>query len=595
MKTIILLILAVIVFQIANAQQAYTTGGYQQIYWDWRPDIADSCYEFTFIRYMIKDSSFVINYPQKMNLFYWDDCNYGKNYINANWSTMTATNTPLHDTLYRVTPMAGISDTFCGFPIAYQQMNFAQILDPLRNKVVYKGLVYLPEKCKNWHFVVGRYYDLSDDRSAWVYLFSNVTDPTSIPPGVPYTNKLSNIDSLFYNNYDGITYNYGEGAIGVIACSFNNIDFPNNSSPRFLSPPIYEFQVQKQLEFNPAPYDPDHDSMFVSIPDTIVDGRYVLAPSGGVPPGFYIAPWSKTDSFGTPHSELFAPHLFYAPVPGQTGPNPHRYNPANPFDTDSTFNLNPNTGKNTFTAKSVMEPVLMYDVKDYRNNVFVSETFCINQFTIMLDGRPPSFMKIDTASLQGATFNNQGRLNSCAGYPVSFDAYVKLPSVIANGDLRVWTSADTTVPGNGACVVTGVGTDSVHLQFSWTPPPGTRGLYNVFVWAKDSNCLAPYQKYLQVYTWSFHVDSCNAPMEIVNVVEDNSVMIYPNPVNTQVSIISNEAAINEVKIYNTLSQLVYEKKAKGIKQLEINVKDLPNGMYLVNIDGKYLRKLVIQR
>ena len=592
MRTLFIL-LALIAFGTAKSQ-FFTYGGYAQLYWDWRPDIADSCYEFTFIKYKAADSP-AHAYAPAINLYSWDDCNFGKNYINVDMSTGTASNAPLHDTLYRMSPVKGIRDTFCGFiPLLVgNPPNFAEDITPMRSKVVYKGLVYLPEKCKNWHFTIGAYYDLTygyaaSDRTNIIY---NHTDPD---PPFPYTNVLSNIDSIQYSVWNHQVSPSGGGSCGFYGCSFNNVDFPNNSSPRFLSAPIYDFQIQKPVEFNPGPFDPDHDSIVVSITDTLKETNSLVVGLSGSPLGFYYPFFAKTDSLGNTYSELFTWHLLYAPLPGQTGANPLRYTPQNPFNTDNTWQLHPNTGKTTFTAKSIMEPALFYTAKDYRNNVFVSESYCVNQFTILADGRLPSYMRIDTASLQGiSSFNNQGMMIGCPGNPISFDAYVKLPGG-PTVDLIVRTTADTTVPGNGVCNITGLLTDSVHLKFSWTPPLNAKGLYNVFVTAKDSNCNAPYHEYVQVYTWSFHIDSCLSPLGTESISQDSELTLYPNPTSDRLTI-SGSDLFSSVKIMTMLSELVCEHKTKPTKHVEISLAELPAGIYLVCIDGKYIRKLVIQK
>ncbi len=102
MKNTLLLISLAFFCKMSNAQQPYTLGGYGQMYWDWRPDIADSCYEFTYINYRFTDT-IQNNVCNAITLYYWDDCNYGKSYINANVLTDTYSNIPLHAILLPTT------------------------------------------------------------------------------------------------------------------------------------------------------------------------------------------------------------------------------------------------------------------------------------------------------------------------------------------------------------------------------------------------------------------------------------------------------------------------------------------------------------
>ena len=593
MKNIILSLLLLFICTSSQSQEAYTLGGYGQLYWDWRPDIADSCYEFTFVNYRFTDTFPLQNYVcPTITLYYWDDCNYDRNYINANGLTMTYSNIPLHSNLY-ATPSSAILDSFCGYPTVYHVKNFAQSKTPHRRRVIYKGLVYLPEKCKNWHFSLGVYYTQCDNSyscSLITYLIFNQT--VNVPY---YHNTRSNLDSISYNTFGAQLIDYLPTTNGFYGCSLNNVDFPNNSSPRFLSPPMYSFPYQQEVEFNPGLFDPDHDSLNVRIADTLKELSYFTTGSSPTIP-FPIKGFSVVDVNGNPTTDISTLNMYYAPVPGATGPNPQRYTPDNPFDTDSTFKLDHRTGKTTFKTTSLMEPALFYSVKDYRNNTFVSESYCAGQFTILNDTRTPSFIRMDTSTLQGAILLSENKLKVCAGYNISFDAYVKLPND-PSGDLIVRTTADTTVPGNGLCTLIGQHTDSVRLHFTWTPPAGTRGLYNVFVSAKDTNCNPPFHQFMQVFTWDFIVDSCDAPLSVIpiksNQIEDDFVL-FPNPANYKLFIKSN-SEFSHVKIYNSVSELVFDKRVKKVKSLDINISSLPDGIYTVSFDEKYSKRLVISR
>ena len=592
MKRVLVIILLATSFITSRSQQKYTMGGSGQMYWNWRPDIADSCYEFTFTNRRFTDEGMFWNQIcSSINLYFWDDCNYGKNYINGYWPANTYSNVPLHALLLPTTSGA-ILDTFCGYPVIHPKTDDGQVKEPNRREITYKGLIYLPEKCKTWHFILGDYNNgCTINGSDGEYLIVN---NTGVLTSIPYTNKISNLDSFYYDTYLGQTEEwYNTSVNGVYGCSFNNMDFPDNSSPRFLSQPMYSFQWKQDVEYNPGLFDPDHDSMDVRIADTIKQRNRFLY--SAMPTPFPIDGFSVTDWNGTPTQDVFLNKMYYAPVPGATGPNPQRYTPENPFDTDSTFLLDHQTGKTTFKANSIMEPALFYSVKDYRNDDFVSESYCVGQFTIMDDNRLPSYLRIDTASMKGAEFKSNGRIRVCAGYAASFDAWVKLPND-PSGDLIVQTTADTTLPGNGACTILNNHTDSVRLHFTWTPPPGTRGLYNVFVSAKDSNCNPPYHQFRQVYTWSFDVDTCQAPLKLTPnpSLEEAGITIYPNPASNKVTITSSKD-FRTVNVYTLLSELVLEKKTKRCKELELDISSLPNGMYLVNVDGKYMRKMVVER
>jgi hypothetical protein len=590
MKILTLLLTLSFFYYTVNAQ-TYTCGGASQLYWDWRPDLASNCYEFTYINYV--DAKTISPYHDyKIGIAYWNDCNYGNSYImDTNCSHL---NNPLHDTLYRATSFYGQMDTLCGFDLPYNagtHLNFAERTSPVRSKLVYKGLVYLPEKCNRWYFSpvrnfvgygVDQYYAFNGTGYEW---------PSFIFPIPLHTNTKSNLDSIVYVDYfkslDSILFRYFKMPF---MCSFDNTVFQNNHSSRFVTQVPYYFPVGKSIEYNAGNYDPDHDSIVLSIPDTIQSGYGYDTKTYYSYFGIGFCP---RDSLGNPQTKLMCNNHFFAPLPGQSGFNPLRYNAQNnPFDTDSTFHMVDSTGRVTFTAKSAMHPVLYTKATEYRNGKFLSENFTISQFTLINENREPSYMRIDTQSVQSALLNHQGTLMSCTGLPIHFDAYVKLP--IIGGNLIVTTTADSTLPGNGACTVTGVHTDSVHLKFSWTPPADARGLYNVYVSAKDSNCNPPYHHYLQVYTWSFYIDSCLSPLSVPAVQSPNDFVLYPNPTFGSFTI-KAVREFNSVSVYNVLAQEVMKKKLPSTRSATLQIHDLPKGLYMVIVDGKYGRKLMIEK
>ena len=73
----------------------------------------------------------------------------------------------------------------------------------------------------------------------------------------------------------------------------------------------------------------------------------------------------------------------------------------------------------------------------------------------------------------------------------------------------------------------------------------------------------------------------------------NKVVIYPNPAKQEMTIESFDF-FNNVKIYNLLSELVVEKDIKSTKTFKLSIGQLPPGIYMVNIDGKYKRKFIVE-
>lgn len=77
---------------------------------------------------------------------------------------------------------------------------------------------------------------------------------------------------------------------------------------------------------------------------------------------------------------------------------------------------------------------------------------------------------------------------------------------------------------------------------------------------------------------------------------EKTVQVYPNPCNSTVRIVlPKKASIEKVQIYNAIGQLVNTGKGEN----EINVKDLPEGVYLLRITDEkgtiYIERITITR
>ena len=70
-------------------------------------------------------------------------------------------------------------------------------------------------------------------------------------------------------------------------------------------------------------------------------------------------------------------------------------------------------------------------------------------------------------------------------------------------------------------------------------------------------------------------------------LEDQQLAIYPNPTTGIVKIKNDD--FREVKVYNTLGMLVGCFNTKGDDDFEIDLSDLPNGVYVVQAYNERLR------
>jgi hypothetical protein len=574
-------------FTLKSQPTQFTAGGSQQLYWNWRPDISDSSYEFVLETYnTVYFSS--LNTCSRVGIYYWNECTYTKPYFNCTITgpgVATCANDLLFDTLFKVTPGTGEFDSLCGYVNPYN-VGMSGIADtytrtsPNRFKVRYKGILTLPEKCSKWHFSIGDINPFDCNGTGDVsYRTSNKKATGSVAAF-----EKTNIDSFVYKGYiNGInTIPVNLGSIHMV--TLNNLDFQNNNSPRCLNPPLYISPIGQKSTVSPAPFDPDYDSLDICIADTIF--------SNDLPNIFPTSNWQlflMQNANGEYSSDLFIYKNWFAPLPGQTGTNPLRYDAKyNPFDTDSTFQLDPQTGEVSFVAQSEMHPLLFFSIKDYRNGILASETFYFNQFTVLPSNRPLSTFHLDTTTLNGGVLLPSGRIRAFHNTPLSFEYDIKLN--VAAGHLVVQTTADSTLPGNASCQIINNRTDSVRCKFSWTPDNSANGLYSFYTQARDSNCVVPFAQYTQVYTHPIEVGPY-----FLGVRESNERLgleIIPNP-NSGQFLLRSSSTLHEIDILDLSGKPILELRNLNTKSLQLDLSTISPGTYFVLSPGMYPQKVMI--
>jgi hypothetical protein len=80
-------------------------------------------------------------------------------------------------------------------------------------------------------------------------------------------------------------------------------------------------------------------------------------------------------------------------------------------------------------------------------------------------------------------------------------------------------------------------------------------------------------------------------LDVKNIDSKNGIVnLSPNPASTTLTITSPNK-INTITITNLLGQTVYTHEYNADK-IQVDVADLPGGMYLVKINGTEVRKFV---
>jgi hypothetical protein len=79
--------------------------------------------------------------------------------------------------------------------------------------------------------------------------------------------------------------------------------------------------------------------------------------------------------------------------------------------------------------------------------------------------------------------------------------------------------------------------------------------------------------------------------ESVPIIPNNQrLTIYPNPATTSLTITS-QSPINQITITNLLGQTIYSNNYNS-EQVQVDVSDLPTGLYFVKVNGSEMRKFM---
>lgn len=90
--------------------------------------------------------------------------------------------------------------------------------------------------------------------------------------------------------------------------------------------------------------------------------------------------------------------------------------------------------------------------------------------------------------------------------------------------------------------------------------------------------------------WAYMLD----PMIIsgIETIEKHTLRIYPNPTHTSVHIISNQKIKHPtVRVYTVSGQLLKTKNIRAFNSISIDLSDLPNGLYFIEVDKQLIKTI----
>ncbi len=351
-------------------------------------------------------------------------------------------------------------------------------------------IIYLPYKCGQWQISTRHGPNAGSPGG-----FSNVSTQYAFADSstnIEYPCQLPEV--LINGTYHRPNFEYAPNAL----IQFSNLQ--PNSMPAYISEVDIVRETHKQASFLPTSFDNEGDSLvFTSSMDVTTqrivpyrDNNLQSYTSGVILPHEVLAFYNPiTFSFDTilVASDSVVSH--YKCIPGQSGPGCTTYNALNnPFDCDSTYSVNPNTGEIRFVTKTPGQHVnLTLKIDEYRNGTWLSTSYRHHRMhttdSTSYDSNPQ--LALDSANVLNAAIGSDLSFAACPGSQISIPIDFIEPQQL--GRLTISDNHDINIPSSNI-IYTNSNTDSVRALFVWNSLPTDSGMYSIVFKIIDSACQA---------------------------------------------------------------------------------------------------------
>lgn len=338
----------------------------------------------------------------------------------------------------------------------------------------YSKVFTLPEKCATWQLAEHGFHNFECIMAVNVY-GRDLTIATN----------LDSTDYFNYGPYQGLVYS----TRGITQINTT----VSNSSPYFLSYPVAHYPKNTAVKYQQHAVDPDGDSLvWSSLHMVWYDTVHGIKPLSYWSPFIPQKECPSAPYYNMPFSAVSSGLKKvpgYECIPGTgTLPNCIKYDPVyNPFDTDSTYYLNPSTGEVSFTAKSAPQTArLLLRCDEYRQGVWVGAVNRRVDFFITdsMYYHEPNF-SIDSTNLVNCYMDSAYVFYACKNQPLSLPFRVK--TNVAQAYLRVVDNHGLSLP-TASLTYQNNNSDSVRGELTWTPGNSDTGWHHILVRAYDSVC-----------------------------------------------------------------------------------------------------------
>ncbi len=270
--------------------------------------------------------------------------------------------------------------------------------------------------------------------------------------------------------------------------TFNNALSHNNSSPRFLNPPVPYVCINSPFSFNHLGFDPDGDSL-VYFNINPKDGNS-FCPAGAGTNITYVAP----------------------------------YNVASPLPSAATnpFSFNNITGQIDFTPTQTGYWALATRVDEYRNGVLIGSSIRDVQVVVInnCNNINPGTV-IDTANNTGQLVG--GYIRGCPDELLQFCFSIYSPDTAVQFS---GTSSNQVVIPTSTVGFSGVGTDTLIGCFKWQPTIADTGIHTFTVTAKDTSCRPPGIVNSQTFSYSILIPPPVKGLGDTSVCSSDTAFLY---------------------------------------------------------------------
>ncbi|MBS1772657.1 MAG: gliding motility-associated C-terminal domain-containing protein [Bacteroidetes bacterium] len=266
-----------------------------------------------------------------------------------------------------------------------------------------------------------------------------------------------------------------------IEATLNNKDAQGNSSPYFSVKPVPYVCIATSYTYNNGAADPNNDSLSFEI----------------------VQPQSNNGCNFNTYTSFVAD-------------SPPLNLTDNPFQTNNTFTLNPQTGQISFVPYLIGANTITIKASEYRNQKLIGSVMRDIQVRVLDCNSVQPTADVEQPSLYKDSIDNNNTIYACAGVPMSFCFTAK--STDTDAIYIVTDNHSLTIPAAGVSY-SSQKTDSIRGCFSWLPTYNDVGLKIFTVTVKDSTCKPPGISISQTFSFPINV------IKAENVLFDTAICI----------------------------------------------------------------------